>query len=113
MYGQQQVICRTHFTSRSMLPDALEVSQTAWTATSDTCRCRERVTKALKFALEDATSPGRGGVIREALVQGYPRLAGLLDDLFKKLRQDTDVSAAHHQGPEKLAFQHVQFCMQA
>ena len=96
MYSQKTIYRRIYVTKRSMVPDAWEVSQTAWTATGDTCQCRERVTKALKFALEDATSPGRGGVIREALVQGYPRLAGLLDDLFKKLRQDTDVSAAHH-----------------
>lgn len=59
--------------------------------------------KAIKAALEDATSAARAGVVRDALIHSYPRLAGLLENLFEKLKQDTEVSCSMSLGDEALA----------
>ena len=57
---------------------------------------RSRITASLGSALEEATSSSRGGVVRETLIHNFPRLAGLMDDLLKKIQQDTDVSDICH-----------------
>lgn len=54
--------------------------------------CRDRVSAMLRTALEGATAPSKGGVVRESLVYSYPRLATLLEDFFKKAHQETNVS---------------------
>ncbi len=43
-------------------------------------------------ALEAATAPSKGGVVRESLVHSYPCLATLLEDFFKKLHYETNVN---------------------
>eukprot|EP00884_Botryococcus_braunii_P012366 jgi/Botrbrau1/2112/Bobra.0093s0019.1 len=50
-----------------------------------------RVGSLLSEQLAAASTPAKGGFVREALISSFPRLATLLDDLFEKLRQDTDV----------------------
>lgn len=45
----------------------------------------------MQTALEDATSSTKGSAVREALIHGYPRLAALVDNFFKKLYQETNV----------------------
>lgn len=42
--------------------------------------------------LAAAAAPVKGGLIRDALTSHYPRLAALLEDTFRQILQDTDVS---------------------
>lgn len=38
-----------------------------------------------------AANPAKGGFVREALINSYPRLAAMLEDTLQKLRRDTEV----------------------
>ena len=58
--------------------------------------CRSEISDALRVALEEATSTTKGGFVKDALIYGYPRLAGLLDDFFKRLHQETLASLNFH-----------------
>jgi hypothetical protein len=55
--------------------------------------CRSRVGALLTEQLAAASMPAKGGFVREALISSFPRLATLLDDLFEKLRHDTEVTS--------------------
>ena len=46
----------------------------------------------LTEGLAAAAAPVKGGFIREALISQYPRLAALLEETFRRIVQDTDVS---------------------
>lgn len=38
-----------------------------------------------------AANPAKGGFVREALINSYPRLAAMMEDTLQKLRRDTEV----------------------
>ena len=38
-----------------------------------------------------AANPAKGGFVREALINSYPRLAAMMEDMLQKLRRDTEV----------------------
>ena len=38
-----------------------------------------------------AANPAKGGFVREALINQYPKLAALLEDTLHKIRRDTEV----------------------
>jgi hypothetical protein len=47
--------------------------------------------QSLAEALSAAANPAKGGFVREALTNHYPRLAALLDDTLQRIKQDTEV----------------------
>lgn len=53
---------------------------------------RPRVSRVLKNALDLAISPSKGAVMRETLVHNFSHLASLIENFFKKLHQETNVS---------------------
>lgn len=53
--------------------------------------CRERLAQSAGEVLAGAAGGGKGGVVREALVGAYPRLAHLLEDTLARLLRDTNV----------------------
>lgn len=60
------------------------------------CVYRSSLTGLLTEGLAAAAAPVKGGFIREALTNHYPRLAALLEETFRRVLQDTDVSCCHH-----------------
>ena len=53
---------------------------------------RASLTSLLSEGLAAAAAPVKGGFIREALTSHYPRLAALLEETFRRILQDTNVS---------------------
>ena len=53
---------------------------------------RASLTSLLSEGLAMAAAPVKGGFIREALTSHYPRLAALLEETFRRILQDTNVS---------------------
>lgn len=53
---------------------------------------RTSLTSLLSQGLATAAAPVKGGFIREALTSHYPRLAALLEETFRRILQDTNVS---------------------
>lgn len=64
--------------------------------TACTVRRRAKATAAACDAFAAAFSTARGGFVRDSLVAGYPRLAGLLEAVVARAQRD---SAARDVGP--------------
>ena len=54
--------------------------------------CRQAAAEVLTAKLAAASSTSRGASVREVLSQGCPRLATLLEEAFKRIEADTQVS---------------------
>ena len=78
---------------------------------------RASLTSLLSEGLATAAAPVKGGFIREALTSHYPRLAALLEETFRRILQDTNVSCAlrsHHKHTDNsltVLWQHLAACL--
>lgn len=52
---------------------------------------RAQVVRVASECMGTAANPAKGGFVREALINQYPKLAGLLEDTLHKIRRDTEV----------------------
>ena len=80
-------------------------------------QCRAALTEVLTQALAAAAAPLKGGVIRDTLTSHYPRLAGVLEETFRRIMQATDVSphtpAAHFLAAAAAAYASAVACAAA
>ena len=53
--------------------------------------CRARLVRLASDCMGTAANPAKGGFVREALINQYPKLAALLEDTLHKIRRDTEV----------------------
>lgn len=53
---------------------------------------REKLAMAASDAMAPAANAAKGGFVREALVNAFPRLALLMEEALAKLQRDTTVS---------------------
>ncbi len=52
---------------------------------------RARLVRLASDCMGTASNPAKGGFVREALINQYPKLAALLEDALHKIRRDTEV----------------------
>ena len=55
---------------------------------------RARLVRLAGECMGTAANPAKGGFVREALINQYPKLAALLEDTLHKIRRDTEVPPA-------------------
>jgi len=51
---------------------------------------RARLVRLAGDCMGTAANPAKGGFVREALINQYPKLAALLEDALHKIRRDTE-----------------------
>ena len=66
-----------------------------WTnALNDQCldaAVRSQLVRVASECLATAANPAKGGFVREALINSYPKLAALMEDTLHKIRRDSEV----------------------
>ena len=50
---------------------------------------RDDAVKVLSDALATVAKPSKGGIVRDALISSYPRLAHSLESMFERLNTET------------------------
>ena len=59
---------------------------------------RSQLVRLASECLATAANPAKGGFVREALINSYPKLAALMEDTLHKIRRDTEVLISHPGG---------------